>query len=148
LVGSLLASVTVTSEATTCGSVTVKGTDRPRPTGVLAGTSIPGKTITLTVTLTVAIGILGALAVAVIVAPPTATPVTGTVTVDVPAVKLTDAGTAATAALLELRLTSRPPAGAGPDSVSVRFCARPTVIAVFPEKTIVALTVTVPAPGP
>ena len=55
------------------------------------------------------------------VAEPGATPVTGTVTLVVPARKVTDAGTVATPVLSEIKLMVCPPAGAGADRFSVRF---------------------------
>ena len=56
------------------------------------------------------------------VAVPLATPVTGIWTLLELAGTLIEAGTEATFVLLELRFTVRPAAGAGEDSVSVRFC--------------------------
>ena len=54
---------------------------------------------------------------------PVAIPVTGTKTLAAPDAKVAVAGTVATAVLDELRLTVRPPTGAGADNVKVRFCA-------------------------
>ena len=77
----------------------------------------------LTATLAVAPVILVALAL--MVAEPGATPVTGTGAVIVSWGMVTVAGTVATAALLEERFTTWPPAGAGPESVTVRFADEP-----------------------
>jgi hypothetical protein len=60
-----------------------------------------------------------------------ATPVTGTVVVVALAANVAVAATVATAVLLELTLTVRPPAGAGCDKVSVRFCVAVPVIDRF-----------------
>src|SRR6202011_5990660 len=84
-----------------------------------------------------ALGIPGALAV--IVADPTDTPVTATATLVVLAANVTVAGTVVTLRLLELRLTGKPPAGAGPDRVSVKFPVEPALIVRLPgEKLIVS----------
>jgi hypothetical protein len=80
--------------------------------------------------LAVALGIPGALAM--MTAEPAATPVTGTGTLVAPATKFTLPGTVATPVLLEFRLTAKPPAGAGVDRLSVRFCVLPTVIVRLP----------------
>jgi hypothetical protein len=73
-------------------------------------------------------------ALAIMVADPAATPVTGTDTVVAPAAKLTDAGTVATAGLLELRLTTSPDE-AGADRFIARFCvAVPPMLMVAGEK--------------
>jgi hypothetical protein len=71
-------------------------------------------------------------ALAVIVAEPSATPVTGTGTLVAPATKFTLAGTVAAAVLLELRLTVKPPAGAGVVRFNVRFPVVPAVIVRLP----------------
>jgi hypothetical protein len=56
---------------------------------------------------------------------------------------VTVAGTVATAVLLELKLTVNPPAGAGPDRVSVRFCGIvPLIVSVDGEKPIDPVVVT------
>ena len=76
-----------------------------------------------------------------------ATPVTGTGTLVAPAANVTVAGTVALLVSLELRLTTKPPAGAGPDRFSVRFPILPTVTdSGDPVKFNVADTVTVPVP--
>ena len=59
-------------------------------------------------------------------ADPAATAVTGTVTDVEAAAIVTDEGTVATLVLLEASVNVRPPAGAGPESVRVRFCVCPT----------------------
>ena len=77
--------------------------------------------------------------------PPTATPVTGTVTLVVPAAKVTVVGTVATAVLLEFRLTVKPPAGADPERFSARFCVAPwAIVALVGEKLIVSVGLEVP----
>jgi hypothetical protein len=64
---------------------------------------------------------------AVITAEPVATPVTGMSTEVEPLGIVNDEEeTVATAVLLELTVNVRPPAGAGPESVRVRFCVLPT----------------------
>ena len=73
----------------------------------------------MTVTLAVALATFGALAVNT--TDPADTPVTGTAPLVRPAPKLSVAGTVATVALLELRLTTSP-AGAGADRFKARFC--------------------------
>jgi hypothetical protein len=89
----------------------------------------------VTVTLAVALATFGALAV--IVTDPAATPVTGTATLVIPVAKLTVAGAEATAALLDLRLTTSA-ARAGADRFSVRFCvAVPLMVRLTGEKLIV-----------
>lgn len=86
-----------------------------------------------------------------IVTAPAATPVTGTVTVPEPAAQSTVAGTVATPALLELRLTVRSLAGGG-DRFSVRFWVVPALMVTPPtgEKKLpppLALTCTRELPG-
>lgn len=84
---------------------------------MVAGTpTVPGLP---TVTFRVAGGTFWA--VAVIVVNPADTPVTGTVTEVVFAGMETVELTVATPGLLELRLTCRPPCGAGPESERVAF---------------------------
>jgi hypothetical protein len=146
LVVSLLARLTVTPPAgAACVRVTAKVADRPSPTVVVAGTLIDGGG--MTVTLAVALGMPVTLAV-IVTGPPTVTPVTVTVALVAPAAKLTVAGTVATAVLLELRFTVKPPAGAcPPPRFSVRFPVVPTVIdRLVGVKLMVADTVTVPLP--
>ena len=93
-------------------------------------------------TLAVALAMFGALAV--MVTDPAATPVTGTATLVIPVPKLTVAGTEATVALLELRLTTSA-AGAGADRFNVRFCvATPLIVRLTGEKLIVVVVVPPP----
>jgi hypothetical protein len=116
---SLLASVMVTATGAGAPKLTANVAVPPNPTVALVGnTIVPGA---WTVTLEVAAGMFGRL-LALIVADPAATPVTGTVTLLVPPVNWTVAGTVAAAVLLELTLTVTPAAGAFADRVSVRFC--------------------------
>jgi len=138
---SLLVSVTVTPPAgAACGSVTVNAAECASPTVTFDCRLIPPAVVTFTAAAVLAI----AVALALIVVLPTATPVTGTLTLVAPAANVTVAGTVATAGLLELRFTVRPAAGAGPDSVSVRFCVvGPTMVRLLGEKPMLAVTWTV-----
>ena len=134
-------SVTVTPPAGAgVDSVTGNGAVSPRPTFSPVGIVIvPGFP---TVTLAVASKMLGPLAC--ITVEPRATPVTGTFAVVAPAANATVAGTVATATLSELRLTVRPPAGAGAGKVNVRFCVVvPVIVRVFGVNAGVAFTCTV-----
>lgn len=92
------------------------------------------------VTLLVAVPKFGVLAV--IVTDPGATPVTGTLAAPEPATNVTDAGTVATAGLLEVRLAVKPPADAE-ERFSVRLCVVPGFIVkpVMGEKKLL------PPPG-
>lgn len=82
-------------------------------------------------------------AVARIVVVPFPAPVTGTLALVLFAAIMTDAGTVATAGFVELRLTGKPPAGAGPESVSIRFCvAVPAIVRFCGEKLSDAVTCT------
>jgi hypothetical protein len=67
-----------------------------------------------------------------IVAEPDDTPVTGTNAVAAFAPIVTAAGTVATAELLEFSVIVTPPAGAGLESVSERFCVPGAVIVTLP----------------
>jgi len=116
---SVLDNVTVTFPTAGCGSVTAKVACFPRPTVGLFGRPIEPAGTTVTVTLV--FGTFGAGVLAVIVAGPTATAVTGTIVVVAPGANDTLAGTVATPVALEVRLIVKPPAGAAPDSVNVRF---------------------------
>ena len=69
-------------------------------------------------------------ALACIVAVPGTTPVTATAAVVALAANVTVAGTVAIDVLLELKLTVSPPAGAGPERVSVRFCETAPLIVI------------------
>lgn len=74
---------------------------------------------------------------------PGVTPVTGTVTVVCPAGIVTVDGTVATPVALEEMLNTIPPAGAGPDNVSVRLrVSVPGIVRLDGEKVIVAVTCT------
>jgi hypothetical protein len=113
-----------------------------------ARTTPIGRRMSLT-TFTVAVAFAMPGALAVMVAEPAATPVTGTGTLVAPAANVTVAGTVATAVLLELRLTVKPPAGACPPvRFNVRLPVAPTLsVSGDPVKLIVgADTVTVPLP--
>ena len=103
-------------------SVTGNGAVWPNCTFTLAGRMIPGCGAE-TVTPAAAVPKLGV--EAEIVAVPAATPVTGTATWVALAAKATVAGTVATPVLVELKVTVAPPAGAGADRFSVRFCVEP-----------------------
>ena len=138
LEGSLLTSKTVSGPGAGAGRLNETGTVWPivsvAPASRLMGPAFA------TVTLAVVSAILGA-ALAWIVVEPGFTPVTGTVTVVVLGRKVTLAGTAAIVVSSELRLMVKPSAGAGPDSVSVRFCtAEPLIFRVCGEKLAVAVT--------
>jgi hypothetical protein len=77
------------------------------------------------------------------VAVPAATPVTATVALVAFAANVTVKGTVATNGLLELRVTVKPPAGAGADKVSVRFwVAVPVIVRLAGEKLIARPTTT------
>jgi hypothetical protein len=139
------------------GSLEVSAMNTPPLGAGLAKTTVtvwnwPGPSVTLggiklmslrTVTKAVVSAMFGG-ALAWIVAVPTATPVTGTETLLAFAGMVTVAGTVAAPALLELRVTVRPPAGAVPDKFSVRFCVvAPLMVRLVGEKLSVAVTVTV-----
>ena len=96
-----------------------------------------------TVTLVVAFAIPGADGVAVMVAGPGPAPVKATLAVVPFAAKVTLAGTVTTFVLLELRLTKRPPAGAGDERLSATFCVMiPLMVTVGEAKLMVAVTCT------
>src|SRR5947209_6667389 len=85
----------------------------------------------------------GALALALMVDDPAPPPVTGTGTLVALGGKFTLAGTVATPVLLELRFTTRPPAGAGADRFKVRFWVElPGIVSVVGAKLSVAPTCT------
>jgi hypothetical protein len=96
----------------------------------------------VTVTLAVASVTFGA--VARITLEPAATPVTGTTTlVALAGIVKAPAETVAAAVLLEVTVKVRPPAGAGPERVSVRFWVWvPLMFSVWGEKLMVAVTCT------
>src|SRR5438309_4458366 len=97
---------------------TVRVAELPTVTFTVDGSTIPPAGSAVTVTPAVVGARPGA--VAVMVTDPAAMPVTGTDAVVAPVAKFTVAGTVATAALLELRLTASA-AVAGAESFSVRF---------------------------
>jgi len=118
-------------------SVTGYGAETPSstlsPVGIVI---VPGVPI---VTIAVAATMFGPLARMTV--EPAATPVTGTFSVVAPAANDTVAGTVATPVLSELRLTVRPPAGAGAGKVRVRFCVVvPVIVNVFGVNTGAAFT--------
>ena len=123
-------------------NTTCAGRDCPSPTVPTVGMLMDPKTMTVTVAF--APLTLSEAGVAPIVAVPGATPVTGTFTVVAPSGIVTLAGTVAVAVAVELRFTTRPPAGAGAETLRARFCVppAPTVIEVG-EKFRLAETVTV-----
>ena len=86
-----------------------------------------------TVTFAVPLTTPATLELAVMMADPVVEPaVTGTAAVVAPCAILTLEGTAATALLLDCRVTVIPPTGAGPESVSVRVCEAPTASVMLP----------------
>jgi hypothetical protein len=131
----LLASVMVTPpEGAAVPNVTGKFTVLPAATVTPEGSRMPPAAACVTVTVAVAPAIPAALAV--MVTDPAATPVTGTDKV-VLVPKVIAAGTVATDALLELRLTTSP-AGAGADRFSVKSCVTVPLIVMLPgEKPMV-----------
>lgn len=138
LVGSLLVSSRNKRDCAALPKLIGKGTDSPGDTDTLAGTIM--STAVLTVTFAVASVRFGALAR--ITAEPAATPETGIVAVVAPGC-IVAAGepTVATLVLLELTLKVRPPEGAGPESVNVRFWVSvPESVRLGGEKLIVAVT--------
>jgi hypothetical protein len=140
--GSLLASVMNAPPAgAAVPKVTGKLTVSPGAKVTFPGRRIPPAAGCVTVTLAVALAMFGALAV--MVTAPAATPVTSTDTPVVPVPKLTVAGTVATAALLELRLTTSP-AGAGADRFSVRFCVAVPLMVRLPGQKLIVMAVVPP----
>ena len=124
---SALASETVTPPAGAADDrVTARAADCPSPTVTPDCRVIDPKVTTVMVAV---VSTMFGRAFAWMIAVPTTPLVTGTITLVAFAAMLTVAGTVATDVLLELRLMVNPPAGAGPESVKVRFCveAVPTV---------------------
>ena len=116
---SLLLSVTVTPPAgAAVPSVTGNATDWPGGTVTWAGRLIVpgGRTVTLAV-----VSAISGKALACRVAVPTPIAVTAITALVALAVNVAVAGTLATPVLLELRLTVKPPAGAGDESTNVMF---------------------------
>ena len=105
------------------GSVTANGTDWPGATVTFAGNTIAPALWTVTVA--VPLETLEDVAAAVTVVDPEATPLTAMVAVVALAAMVTDAGMVTIPAVPVLKLASKPPAGAGPERVSVRFCVCP-----------------------
>jgi hypothetical protein len=119
LLVSLLTNATVRLLGVAEGSVMVSGVDWP---GESDAEDTPMAPEFCTFTLAVACVTLGALAR--ITADPGLTPVTGMRTVVAPAAKDTVGGTVA-AVLLDSTFAVKPPVGAGPDNVRVRFWVEP-----------------------
>jgi hypothetical protein len=115
--GSLLASDIVVETAAGRASVTSKTATEPGATRRSDGRIISPASDTDTF----AVAWPRFVAEAVITAEPIATPVTGTVVLEVFCGTRTVGGTVAAAVLLEFRLIVRPPFGAGPLIVTVRF---------------------------
>jgi hypothetical protein len=136
--GSLLARAINTVDEAGAARLTGNGAHSPGATVTFAGRIMSAAV--LTVTFAVASVRLGALARITDV--PGATPVTDTVTVVSFSGMLTvGEATVATPVLLELTLNVKPPAGAGPDKVSVRFCVAVPLMARFcGVKLMVAVT--------
>jgi hypothetical protein len=105
-----------------CESVTGSDTWLPMATDRLDGIKMSGF---VTVTVALAPETFAALLVAPIVAVPRPTAVTVTLSVADPAGIVTFEGTVATAALLVVRFTTRPPVGAGADK---RTCRVPVAV--------------------
>ena len=148
-VASLLVSVTVTPPVGAgVGNVTWKAADCPRATLTLAGSEMAPEA--WTVTLAVALGMSCALAV--IVVEPALTPCTATVAVVAFAAIDAVAGTFTMPPGLALRLTVSPPAGAGPDRVTVKFLdSVPVSVRLagvkLSEAVVCTVRVAVPYPG-
>jgi hypothetical protein len=140
---SLLESKTVTPFAGAgAPRVMVNGACWPGGTVIAAGTEIEP----CAVTLQMVSARLGKL-LAWITVLPDPTMVSGTGTVMDPCANVTLEGTVPTLTLLEDRFTARPPEGAGPERVSVRFCVPPPVkVTLGGVKAMVAVTCTVALP--
>ena len=140
------------------GSLLVSVTNKPAGPGagrarlIANGTLSPGPKVTVAgiimsiarVTVTFAVASVKPAAVARITLLPAATPVTGIVTVvAVAGIVNTAAGMVAAAGLLELTFTAKPPVGAGPDNVKVRFFVSVLLTErVSGENVMVAVTCT------
>jgi hypothetical protein len=137
IVGLLLTSETVRVALAGDGRVTANAAVCPGATLTFTGKPIAPAVWTVTV----AVACTTPADVARITVDPLPTPDTGTVAVVVFCGIVTVAGTVATAGLSELKLTVRPPAGAGPESVRVRFCvAVPAIVKVAGERLSEAVT--------
>jgi len=115
--------VTVVAEAGAVAKVTGKGLVWPGPTRKLAGRLM----VPAAATVMAEDAWPWPAELAVMVAAPPAFPVTAKVAVLKPCGTVTDTGTEATLASLEMKLTSLPPKAAAVGSVTVRFCVAPTV---------------------
>lgn len=123
---SLLFNVTVTPPAGAAGPmVTAKGADCPNGTLRPEGRPIVPEPITVTVAV---VSPKAGSELAWITAEPGLAPVTGTEALELKGATNTVAGTVATPGLLELRLKVTPPAGAGEERVSERFCVPPVPV--------------------
>ena len=140
---SLLESKTVTPFAGAgAPRVMVNGACWPGATVIVAGNEIEF----CTVTLEVVSARLGKL-LAWITVLPDPKMVSGTSTVVDPGANVTLEGTVPTLTLLEDRLTAKPPDGACPERVNVRFCVPPPVkVTLGGVKAMVAVTCTVALP--
>ena len=139
---SLLASVTVTPPAGAGpGSVTWNAADWPKATLTFEGSRMAP--LFCTVTAAVAFETFGETVLAVIVVVPAETPVTGKIAVVAPAAMVAVAGIVIIPAVLLAKVIATPPAGAGADSVKVRFCGvAPIRVRLAGEKVSEAPTVT------
>lgn len=145
-VASLVASASVTFAAGGAGKVIKRGADWPRLTSIDAGVPMPPRLCT--VTASVAGVMFGFAEEAVMVVWPAANPVTAILMFVAFAGMIRDAGTVAAAGLLETRFTTKPPAGAGVESLSVTDGAAPTgTTKLATEKLSTAPTLTVPVAG-
>jgi hypothetical protein len=144
IVPSALARVTVRAAGAGAEREIFSGVDAPSATVLVAGaTTLPAL---LTVTVVVASAMNGVW-LAWITAVPRLTEVIGTETLVVVWANVTLFGTVATAGVAELRLTVRPPAGAGAERFSVAFWVTiPVIVTAVCVKLIVAFEFTVPAP--
>jgi len=126
--GSPLLKLTVTPPASAgVPKVRAKVTDWPRGTLKFAGRPIAPEVTTLTVAV---MSPYAGSAFEWIVAVPGPALVTGMDTPELFAATVTEAGTVATPGLLELKLKAKPPAGAGEDKLSERFCVTPIPVIV------------------
>ena len=126
--GSVLIRMTFMGAGAGKGKLTESGAVWPSPT-------VPEESrvilpASLTVTFAVVSARLGS-ALAWMTAEPVPVPVTGTVTLVAPAIKVTVSGTVAVVASVELKAIVKPPPGAGPERLSVKFCVAIPVIVRF-----------------
>ena len=141
----LLVNVTVTPVAgAAVGKEIANGVDWPRPRLTFIGMEI-GPALTI-FTVAVESAMFGR-ALACRTVEPSVRADTGSVTLVAPAANVAVGGTVATPALLELRLTVRPPAGAGADRLRVMFCVvRPLIVMEPGAKLTLAVVCTVWVP--